>query len=165
VRLFRQLCTTCRSAFFPLSLFMSNLSVSTASTAGHGCPESRFCRSAQFLSTLSRHQGVSLSLLRASELMIIMMGSPRSPNPSPSLDTRHGTVSVQGSWSNLITFWHFAPWPRIVGAGLLTAEYRPYSERTPNTEACILYRRSTLSFENLPSPVLTSVNSGKTSQM
>lgn len=37
-----------------------------------------------------------LSLLRASELMIIMMESPRSPNPSPNVDTRHGTVSVQG---------------------------------------------------------------------
>lgn len=126
---------------FPSSFFMSKLSKSTASIARHGCPESRFCRSTQFLSALSRHQGVSAQSaqsLRASELMIIMMESPRSPDPSPNFDTRHGTVSVQGSSSNLIAFWHFAPWPSIVVTGLRTAEYRPYSERTPNTEACIL---------------------------
>jgi hypothetical protein len=50
-----------------------------------------------------------LSLLRASELMIIMMESPRSPNPSPNFDTRHGTVSVQGSSSNLICILAFRP--------------------------------------------------------
>jgi hypothetical protein len=40
-----------------------------------------------------------------------MMEIPRSPDPSPNFDTRHGPVSVQGSSSNLIAFWHFAPWP------------------------------------------------------
>jgi hypothetical protein len=137
---------------------MSKLSKSTPSTARHGCPESRFCRSTQFLSSLSRHQGVSAQSAQSLRAYDYNDGeSPRSPNPSPriqvlilTLDT--GRSAFRGGRLTLLHF-GISPLGLVLVRGLLTAEYRPYSERTPNTEACILYyRRSTLSFENLPSP-------------
>jgi hypothetical protein len=144
-----------RSAFFQLSFFMSKLSKLTASTARHACPESKFCRSTQFSVHCLGTKASPLSLLRASELMTIMMESPRPRNLSPSFDTRHGTVSVQESSSSLIAFWHFAPWPWIVVLGLPTAESRPYSERTPNPERLHLVSKIDTLVRKLASPSIS----------